>query len=135
MITNKIKTYNPEAKIQTAIIRRLENLGWFVQRMIGNTFQFGVPDLYASHARYGPRWIEVKLPCMKGSKWTPAQIETFPKFQRNGSPIWIITGADDSEISKLFKSSNLWEYMNKKKPRTVIDYIKTDTLPPKERKS
>lgn len=128
MNTKKIKTYNPEAKIQTRIIRRLENLGWFVKRMIGNTYQTGVPDLYITHRVYGCRWVEVKLPGMKGSKWTQAQLEEFPKFQANGSPIWVLTDDSDSEISKLFLSSNLWEYM-KEKPKQAVDFIKEGSVP------
>ena len=114
MNTRPITSRNPEQKIQNAIIKRLRLLGWVVQRMIGNSFQFGVPDLYITHREYGPRWVEVKLPNMNGSRWTSAQLENFPKFQANGSPIWVLTGASDSEISKLFLSSNLWEYMKKK---------------------
>lgn len=77
----------------------------------GNMFQSGLPDLYATHYTHGARWIEVKLPLMKGSKFTNAQYEVFPKLVANGSRIWILTGATEEEYKKLFKKCNLWEYM------------------------
>lgn len=101
----------PEAKIQKAIMNKLRMLGWFVRATHGNMYQSGFPDLFACHSRYGQRWIEVKLPDMKGSKFTPAQVENFPKFSANGSPIWIITGDSDYEMEKLFKPENWYQYL------------------------
>ncbi|MGO8994885.1 MAG: hypothetical protein ACLQVI_16340, partial [Polyangiaceae bacterium] len=34
--------------------------GWHVERMIGNAFQMGVPDLFIAHLKWGQRWIDVK---------------------------------------------------------------------------
>lgn len=79
--------------------------------MHGSVYQQGIPDLYATHVKYGPRWIEVKLPGMVGSKFTPAQLEWFPILHANGSPIWILTAVNDSEYKKLFQEANLFEYM------------------------
>lgn len=72
--------------------------------------QQGFPDLYATHKDYGPRWIEVKLPMMKGSRWTGAQQIEFPRMVDNGSPIWILTAADEAEYRKLFLPSNFYYY-------------------------
>lgn len=77
--------------------------------------QSGFPDLHCSHAtimngRSAVRWVEIKLPGMKGSRWTTAQKEWFPKLCNNGTPIWIITGATEHEYKKLFEKFNFWEY-------------------------
>lgn len=77
----------------------------------GSMLQSGFPDLFATHVNYGPRWIEVKLPDMKGSHFTGAQLREFPKFVKAGSPIWILTAATEMEYRKLFKPSNWLEYL------------------------
>jgi phosphoserine phosphatase len=77
----------------------------------GNMYQRGFPDLYATHHRYGARWIEVKLPKMVGSKFTPAQLECFPKLRANGTRIWILTAATKEEYDKLFKPDNVMLYI------------------------
>lgn len=73
-------------------------------------YSAGFPDLFATHKKYGPRWIEVKLPGMIGSAFTPAQLEEFPKLANNGAPIWILTGATESEYKKLFMPENWFQY-------------------------
>ena len=101
----------PEAIIQRAIIKRLRNEEWFVKETHGNMYQSGFPDLFATHNKYGHRWIEVKLPDMKGSKFTGAQIETFPKLCAFGSGVWILTGDSDLEFFKLHKPANWVFYL------------------------
>lgn len=88
----------------------LESKGWVVRIVHGSVFQSGLPDLYCTHAKFGPRWIEVKLPNMEGSRWTAAQKTTFPLLENNGTPIWILVAATDSEYRKLFQPSNWLEY-------------------------
>lgn len=70
-------------------------------------YQSGFPDIFATHRRYGARWIEVKYKL--AYSFTPAQMECFPKLCANGSGVWILTSADDDELEKLFKPSN-WHY-------------------------
>lgn len=84
--------------------------GWYVMVTHGNMYQSGFPDLFACHSTYGQRWIEVKLPNMKGSKFTPAQLRCFPKLCANGSGVWILTAAKESEYEKLFTKFNWWQY-------------------------
>jgi len=102
----------PEKKIREDLIEYLVKRGWFVKTTHGNMFQSGFPDLYATHPLYGPRWIEVKLPEMKGSHFTSAQMKDFPKFQKHGSPIWVLVAATDDEYCKLFKESNFHLYVS-----------------------
>ncbi len=104
----------PEAIIQERLIEFLEQRGWVVKPTHGSMFQSGFPDLFATHKVHGQRWIEVKLPDMKGSKFTKAQVDTFPLFSQNGSPIWILTGATESEYKKLFQPENWLGYMVRK---------------------
>lgn len=99
----------PENIIQTAIMEFLELREWFVMNMTGNYEQMGVPDLYACHLRYGPRWIEVKR--KKGYKFTKWQLEVFPKLTEKGVGIWVITAATEKEYKKLFGPPNWYMFL------------------------
>lgn len=105
------KKRGPEYHIQEAIKKKLRYLGWFVKQTHGNMFQSGFPDLFCCHSKYGIRWVEVKLPNMKGSRFTGAQLETFPKMCANGAGVWVLTGDDDTEINKLFRPANWHTYL------------------------
>lgn len=97
----------PEAKIQNAIIEFLRSREWFCKVMIGNSFQFGVPDLFTAHAKHGQRWIEVKNPL--AYSFTPAQLTEFPKMVAAGVGIWVLFSSDVNEMEKLFKPANWFE--------------------------
>lgn len=100
----------PEAKIQKRIVKMLRGYEWFVKETHGNAFQSGFPDLYATHAKWHQRWIEVKV--AESFSFTTAQIRDYPLFVANGSPIWILTDDTDHEYEKLFKAHNLSEFMS-----------------------
>jgi len=102
----------PEAKIQAALIDFLHMRGWHVMVTHGNMYQAGFPDLFCCHKMYGQRWVEVKKPGMKGSRFTPSQLEDFPKICANGSGVWVLTGALETEYAKLFKPPNWWTYVS-----------------------
>lgn len=102
------KNHHPEKTIEIAIRNKLSSRGWFVIKTHGNAFQSGLPDLYATHSKYGVRWIEVKTPT---GTFTPAQRDTFPKMSANGSPIWVLTSADDYELQKLFGPENWFWFL------------------------
>lgn len=99
----------PEAKIQKEIVEMLQVRGWLVRVMHASESSNGWPDVWSSHYKYGQRFIEVKLPNMKGSSFTAAQLEWFPKMVANGCPIWILTGASVQEYDKLFRPQNFTE--------------------------
>ncbi len=101
----------PEAKIQKAIIKMLKQKGWYVKRMAASAYMFGVPDLFACHRVFGHRWIEVKLPGMKGSKFTAAQLIDFPLICSHGSGVWILTGDTQREYEKLKAGPNWYHYL------------------------
>ena len=100
----------PEAIIQKQIIAFLTLRGWFVKPTHGNMYQSGFPDLYACKRRYGTRWIEVKNP--ESYKFTPAQMEDFPRLTAEGVGIWILTAATELEYKKLFQPPNWWTYLH-----------------------
>lgn len=99
----------PERVIQDEIVKFLRFREWLVRETHGNMFQHGFPDLYATHRRYGPRWIEVKNP--KAFSFTPAQMEFFPLLCAHGSGVWIMTAATDEEYQKLYGPANWAMYL------------------------
>lgn len=106
----KYKGKRPEAIVQANLIKLLRYKGWFVKETHGNMFQSGFPDLFCCHSRYGQRWVEVKLP--KGSKFTAAQLEDFPKICANGSGVWVLIAATEHEYCKLFDKYNWYLYLD-----------------------
>jgi len=110
MITSNIKGRGPEAIIQKAVVKYLEERGWYVMRTHGNLYSRGWPDLFACKRRYGSRWIEIKNP--KSYHFTPAQIECFPRLTAEGVGVWIMVAATDLEYQKLFKPANWWQYLS-----------------------
>ena len=90
----KFKGKGPERVIQDAIIKMLRYKGWHVMETHGNIYQKGFPDLFACHSKYGHRWIEVKLPEMRGSKFTAAsgrtgEAVTRRQPRRSGVRLWL----------------------------------------------
>ena len=106
-----IKNYKQgvEAKIQRDIIRYLTDRQWYCRILNGNTFQAGLTDLVAFHKKWGVKFIEVKNPAKY--KFTPAQLSEFPKIISHGTPIYILTAANDKNYKRLFGPSNLWVYL------------------------
>ncbi len=100
-----------EYKIQLALIYFLKTRGWLVERMIGNAFQQGIPDLYCHHPKWGYRWIDVKRPGKYS--FTRAQKRKWPEWARKGVGIWILTAATQEEYDKLFKHPNIDFYWKK----------------------
>lgn len=83
----------PERRLQNQIKTILEADDWYTLDTHGNIFQYGFPDMYACHKKYGTRWIEVKNP--DGYKFTPAQLKNFPLMQAHGSQVWVLTSTND----------------------------------------
>ena len=110
LVSRKLK--RPEAGVQKSVIEMLMIKGWFVKSTHGNMYQSGFPDLFCCHSKYGQRWVEVKLPEMKGSKFTAAQLEDFPKICANGSGVWVLVAATEEEYRKLFTRPNWYQYLS-----------------------
>lgn len=97
-----------ENQMRDALKAKLEARGWYVKITHGNAFQSGLPDLYATHSKYGIRWIECKLP---EGRFTSAQLDTIPKMSAHGSGVWVLVDATDAEIEKLFGPENWFFFL------------------------
>ena len=102
----------PEAIIQRKFIAYLKDRGWTVERMIGNQLQKGIPDIYIMHPKHGARWVDLKNPL--DYEFTRAQRIKWPKWEKAGTGIWIITGWTDAEYDKLFDEPNWRQYWKPK---------------------
>ncbi len=100
--------HGPEFYIQRDLIEYLKARGWLVERMIGNAFQLGIPDLFCYHPKWGYRWIDVKQPGRYS--FTKAQKIKWPEWETYGVGIWIVTSADQEGYNKLFAPPNWREY-------------------------
>jgi len=105
IIRNK---HGREWYIQKDLVAYLKARKWLVERMIGNAFKVGIPDLYAHHPKWGARWIDCKV---KGKySFTQAQKLKWPVWEKFGIGIWILTAADEEEYGLLFKPPNWRDY-------------------------
>jgi len=98
----------PEAKIHADLEKYLKGRDWYVKSTHGNQFQFGLPDIFICHERFGMKWLEVKNP--EQFSFTPAQLKEFPKMSAHGAGIWILCAATDEEYARLFKPANWYEW-------------------------
>jgi hypothetical protein len=105
-------TSGPEDLIVKALRDLLHCKGWYTIKTHGNIYQSGLPDIYATHSRYGMRWIEVKDPNRAGDVFTNAQHEVFPKITANGGSVWVLVAATEEEYAKLFERGNWYQYLN-----------------------
>jgi hypothetical protein len=105
------KAHGPEYGIQKEICCFLRERGWHVERIVGIGWQFGLPDLYITHPKWGQRWLEVKNP--GEYTFTKAQRIKFPILDKYGTGIWLLTAATEDEYEKLFKGPNWKDYWKK----------------------
>lgn len=103
--------HGPEYHIQADIIKYLKDREWMVERMIGNAYQFGIPDLYARHRKWGERWIDVKNP--GAYNFTQAQKIKWPLWESYNCGVWILTAANQEQYDKLFGPPNFRDYWKK----------------------
>lgn len=75
--------------------RKLQYEGWFVQKIHGNEFQSGLPDVYAYHRKYGQRWIELKT---KTGRLSQRQITKFAEMNRHGLKVWLLRGPEEYDL-------------------------------------
>jgi len=88
--------------------------------MHANSLLKGFPDLYATHAEYGMRLIEVKV---KGQyKFTIDQLKKYPILHSNGAPIYIM--CSDEEYDTLFElGGNFPDYLRPYEKKNILKYI------------
>jgi len=68
--------------------------GWHCVNTHGNQYQEALPDCYALHPKYSPRWIEFKRVVDGQIHVTKAQLREWPKWIAHGAKIWVICGDD-----------------------------------------
>lgn len=84
----------PEKRVQSAVVKNLRAMGWFVtsfsqpQRAMMTA---GVPDLCAMHWKYGTIWIEVKAP---GGKCRTAQLAWHGHARKSGARVIVVDSID-----------------------------------------
>ena len=102
---------SPEAAIQRKIVGFLKLRGWVVERMHGNAYQMGIPDLFCYHDRYSFRWVDVKV---QGQyRYTKAQCQKWTRWEESGLGVWIMVDATEAEYAKLFEPPNFRAYWKK----------------------
>lgn len=106
------KKHGPEFSIQNDVVKFLKDRGWYVERLIGNALQVGIPDLYVYHKKYGERWVDIKNPA--SYEYTKAQKWKWPKWHEAGIGVWIMVAATQEEYDKLFQPPNWKAYWKKK---------------------
>jgi hypothetical protein len=93
-----------EQQIQRELVKFLGAREWHVERLLADSFQNGLPDLYAYHRKWQQRWIEVKRP--EGYSFTLRQKQKWPQWEKAGIGIWILTDATQEQYDLLFKPPN-----------------------------
>jgi hypothetical protein len=106
-----ISPNDPEAIIQRNVITKLQSNDWVVKSTYGNIYQYGFPDLYCAHKKFGQRWVEVKNPL--SYRFTGAQLSFFPLLSSVRVGVWILTSDSDEEYDKLFRAPNWHQYLGK----------------------
>lgn len=101
------KKEKKESKLVKEIREILEMAGWLVIKMHGNMYQAGFPDLFATHARFGVRLIEVK----RKVRFTKAQKIVFNQLHKNGSHVYIVECPKTVLRIISLKDGNLRDYM------------------------
>ena len=88
-----------ELHIQRDLVKFLKARGWHVERMLADSYQNGIPDLYCFHKQQGHRWVEVKRPV--AYSFTIRQRQKFPAWEEAGIGIWILTAATEEQYRLL----------------------------------
>lgn len=96
--------HGPEWYIQRDLIQFMRDRKWHVERLVGNAFQKGVPDLYCFRRDHGERWIDVKAPGRYS--FTKEQKRKWPVWDAAGIKIFILTAATQAEYDRLFGPPN-----------------------------
>jgi hypothetical protein len=93
-----------EVHIQRELIVFLKSREWHVERMLANTYQTGIPDLYCYHKKWAQRWVEVKRP--NQYSFTLRQRQKWPEWEKASIGIWILTAATQEQYDLLFGPPN-----------------------------
>ena len=101
-----------ENLVYDQVKRKLEAMGWLVEKTHGSMYQIGWPDLFILHPEHGSRWVELKRP--RTGRLKPSQEKKFRLWSRYGVGVWIMTGPKDYEV--LFQHPNWHWWLDSKHP-------------------
>lgn len=95
---NPRAAHGSEFHIQNRWVAFLGAKGWHVERMVGNAYQSGIPDLLLGHKQYGTRFVDIKV---YGSySFTKAQKIKWPIWEKFGIGVWILGANSPDECTK-----------------------------------
>jgi hypothetical protein len=109
--------HGPEYHIQNKWVKFLTAKGWHVERLIGNAFQSGIPDLLLMHPEHGIRFVDIKVDGKYS--FTAAQKQKWPLWLKFGCGIWILSAKSSEDCTKshmveqyerLFKGPNVMDF-------------------------
>lgn len=111
----KYKDENSEDQAVTDLRKRLSKPGgchpgcpaWHIEKTHGSMYMKGWPDLFLANANHGTFWVEMKK---IGGRLEDTQYKKFLVWARHGVKIFILTGASDKEVAKLFGPANWWTF-------------------------
>lgn len=104
------KKQRPEGERQDRIEKFLVQRDWSIRSTHGSAYQFGFPDLFCCHKKFGQRWVEVKNP--DHFVFTKAQLDYFPELNAHGVGVWILIDGTETEYLKLFRPQNWYMYLS-----------------------
>lgn len=112
---------NEEEKIQNKIRAKMEEEGWLTEKMHGNKFQSGIPDLYCYHPEHGHKWVEVKT--AKGYL-TSAQGAKFKNWEKYDLGVYILISFKEIPLLKGKPNWRRFEHKIAAPKRDFIGYSK-----------
>lgn len=114
---------SPEAVIEARIKLFLQMRGWLVEKMHGNAYQVGIPDLYCFNPhhelKYQQRWVDVKV--QGQHQYTKAQCKKWTAWEEKQCGVWIMMDDTDFWYSKLFQPPNFRDYWQPRYDKYVAD--------------
>jgi len=94
----------PEHRGQERLRELMHKSGWHTEKLHGNAFQSGLPDLICWHPTRGVRLVEVKTP---SGAFTPAQRHKFHLISAHGGMIWVLVVTDPPDNDHLLSQIKL----------------------------
>lgn len=93
----------PEAEGAKRLRKLMHAHRWHTEKLHGNRYQSGLPDLMAFHIKHGFRFIETKAEASHG-KLSVRQVVKFTLLEKHGAHIWVCR--DERDYYVLFKEPN-----------------------------
>lgn len=116
----KLKINREEAAIQRRVVDMLTLRGWYVKTTHGNSYQAGLPDIFACHSSFGSKWIEIKKPVKY--RFTTAQLTVFTGFSKCNIGVWVLT--HENQYGNLMGGANWHTFLFNSSGITIEKEVK-----------